>query len=140
MRGKKMSLARRDLGCKTSRGGPPLTREAGGGGHRKVASFQSMFLQPAIHGAAAQSQSLGSLADVSFVPGKSPLNEISFNFVKTHLLQLGRAASDLCAQTEVCRANGRARREQNAAFHRMIEFANVARPRMLMQGLDGGRV
>src|SRR5437899_2224529 len=123
-----------------NRGSPPLTREAGGGGHRKVASFQSMFLQPAIHGAAAQSQSLGCLADVSFVASESALNQVALNFVEAHLFQLSRATSSLRAQAEVCRADGRSRRQEHAAFHRMIQFANVARPCMLMKSLDSGRV
>src|SRR5438093_4250314 len=123
-----------------NRGSPPLTREAGGGGHRKVASFQSMFLQPAIHGAAAQSQSLGCLADVSFVASESALNQVALNFVEAHLFQLSRATSSLRAQTEVCRADGSARREEHPAFHRMIQFADVARPCMLMQSPDSGRI
>src|SRR5437773_6791916 len=90
-------------------GNPPLAREAGCGAHRPFASFQPMFLQPAIHGAAAQSQSLGCLADVAFVARESALNEIPLHFVEAHLLQLGRAASGLRAQAEVCRADGRAR-------------------------------
>src|SRR3989441_7205757 len=119
---------------------PPLTREAGGGGHRKVASFQSMFLQPAIHSAAAQSQSLGCLADVSFVASESALNQVALNFVEAHLFQLSRATSSLRAQTEVCRADGRPAREQHPAFHRMIQFADGARPCMLMQSPDSGRI
>src|SRR5712692_8395045 len=107
-------------------GSPPLTREAEGGGHRKAASFQSMFLQPTIHGAASQSLSLGCLADVSFV--------------EAHLLQLSHATSGLRPQAEVCRANGRAGGQEHAAFHRMIQFADVARPGMLMKSLDSGGV
>src|SRR5713226_5408399 len=121
-------------------GSLPLTREAGGGGHRKVASFQSMFLQPAIHGAAAQSQSLGCLADISFVARESTLDEIALNFVEAHLLQVGRAASGLRSQSEVCRADRRAGREEHPAFHCMIKFPNVAWPCMLMKSLDGSRV
>ena len=99
-----------------------------------------MFLQPAVHGAAAQSQSLGSLADISFVAGKCALDEISLHFVEAHLLELGRAAGGLRAQTEIRGADARARREEHAAFDRVIEFANVSRPRMLVKRLDGGSV
>ena len=99
-----------------------------------------MFLQPAIHGAAAQSQSLRRLAHISFVARECALDEIPLNFIEAHFLQLGRAARGLRAQTEVCRADRRARREEHAAFHRMIEFANIARPGMLMKSLDGGGV
>jgi len=41
---------------------------------------------------------------------------------------LAAPASGLRAQAEVCRANGRAGREEHAAFHRMIELPNVAWP------------
>src|SRR5258708_39223985 len=117
-----------------------LMRGAGCGGHRKVASFQSMFLQAAVHGAAAQSQSLGCLADVSFVACKSTLNQIALNFVEAHLLQLSCSTSSLCAQTEVCRADGWAGRKEYAAFHGVIQFADVARPGMFMKRLDSRRV
>src|SRR5258708_16637655 len=93
---------------------PRLVRGAGCGAHKPVASFQSMFLQPAIHGAAAQSQSLRCLADISFVAIESALDEIALDFVEAHLLQLGRATGNLRAQAEVCCADGRARREQHA--------------------------
>src|SRR5260370_33811374 len=99
-----------------------------------------MLLKTAIHGAAAQCKSLGCLADISFVARERALDEITLNFIEAHLLQLGRAASGLRAQTEVRRADGRAGREEYAAFHRMIEFANVARPGMLMESLAGGCV
>ena len=99
-----------------------------------------MFLQPAIHGAAAQSQSLRRLAHISFVARECALDEIPLDFIEAHFLQLGRAAGGLRAQTEVCRADGRTRREEHSAFHRMIEFANIARPGMLMKSLDGGGV
>src|SRR5260370_194345 len=99
-----------------------------------------MFLQPTIHGAAGQSQSLGSLADVSFVASESALNQIALHFVETHLFQFGYAASGLRAQAEVRSADRRARGEEHAAFHGMIQFADVARPGMLMQSFDSGGV
>src|SRR6202158_105827 len=137
---KNNSHATRESWRSANLGNPRLVRGAGCGAHRPVASFQSMFLQPAIHGAAAQPQSLGCLAYISLVAGESALEEIPLNFVEAHLLQLGRAAGGLRSQTEVCRADGRAGRKEHAAFPRMIEFANVARPRMLMKSLDGGGV
>src|SRR5438552_4197255 len=105
-----------------------------------VASFQPVFLQPAIHGAAAQSQSLGRLADVSFVARECALDEIAFHLVEAHLLELGGGASGLRAQTEVCRADGRARREKHTAFNCVIELANVPRPGMFVKSLAGGGV
>src|SRR6267154_4819159 len=117
-----------------------LMRGTGCGGRRKVASFQPMFLQPAVHGAAAQSQGLGCLADVSFVAHESALNQVALHFVEAHLLQLSRSTSRLCAQAEVCRTDGRAGRKEYATFHSVIQFADVARPGMLMKSLDRGRV
>src|SRR6266403_2452286 len=117
-----------------------LMRGAGYGGHRKVASFQSMFLQAAVHGAAAQSQGFGCLADVSFVARESALNQVALHFVEAHLLQLGRSTSSLCTQAEVCRADGWAGRKEYATFHCVVQFADVARPGMLMKSLDRGRV
>src|SRR6267378_2866160 len=139
-RRKNNSHATRESWRSANLGNPRLARGAGCGAHRPVGSFQSMFLQPAIHGAAAQPQSLGCLAYIPFVAGESALDEIPLNFVEAHLLELGRAAGGLRAQTEVCCADGRAGRKEHAAFHRMIEFANVARPRMLVKSLDGGGV
>src|SRR3989475_5384658 len=123
-----------------NRGSPPLTREAGGGGHRRVACVQYMFVASAIRGAAAQSQSLGCLADVCFVASESALNQVALNFVEAHLFQLSRATSSLRAQTEVCRADGRPGREQHPAFHRMCQCADCVRPCMLMQSHDSGRI
>src|SRR6266480_2308669 len=80
------------------------------------------------------------LADVAFVAGESTLDEIPLHFVEAHLLQLGRPAKSLRAQAEVCRANGRAGREEHAAFHRVIELPNIAWPGMFMKSLHGGRV
>jgi len=97
-----------------------------------------MFLQPAVHGAAAQSQGLGGLADVSFVARESALNQVALHFVEAHLLQLCRSTSSLCTQAEVCRADGWAGRKEYATFHRVVQFADVARPGMLMKSLDRG--
>src|SRR5229473_1687671 len=143
-----MSRQRRKNNCHATKeswrsanlGNPLLARGAGCGAHRPVPSFQSMFLQPAIHGAAAQAQCLRRLADISFVARERALDEIPLNFVEAHLLQLGRAAGGLRAQPEVCRADGGAGREEHAAFYRVVEFANVARPCMLVKSLDGGGV
>src|SRR5437899_6635776 len=67
----------------TEESGQPATPEGqrpalgvGSGAHTLVGSFQSMLLQPAVHGATAQSESFGGLADISFVTRKSTLNEI----------------------------------------------------------------
>src|SRR6202521_4361428 len=137
---KNNSHATRESWRSASLGNPPLARGAGYGAHRIVASFQSMFLQPAIHGAAAQSQGFGSLADISFVTRESALEEIALPFVEAHPLQLRRPSCSLRAQAEICCANGRAGRQEHAAFHGMIKFANVGRPGMLMKSLDGGCV
>src|SRR5713101_4828606 len=117
-----------------------LMRGAGCGGHRRAASFQSMFLQPAVHGAAAQSQGLGGLADVSFVARESALNQVALHFVEAHLLQLRCSTSSLCTQAEVCRADGWAGRKEHATFHCVIQFADVAWPGMFMKSLDSRRV
>src|SRR5258708_39082396 len=99
-----------------------------------------MFLQPAVHGAAAQSQGLGCLADVSFVTRESALNQVALHFVEAHLLQLRRSTSSLCTQAEVCRADGWAGRKEYATFHGVVQFADVARPGMFMKRLDSRRV
>src|SRR5204862_4661688 len=111
---------------------PLLARGAGPGAHRTIPSFQSMFLQPAIHGAATESQGLGCLTDVPLVSGESALDEVPLHFVEAHLLQLGRSAGGLRAQAEIRRAHGRSGRKEHAPLHRVIQFANVARPGMLM--------
>src|ERR1700694_4987892 len=119
---KNNSHATRESWRSANLGNPRLVRGAGCGAHRPVASFQSMFLQPAIHGAAAQPQSLVCLAYIPFVAGESALDEIPLNFVKAHLLELGRATGGLRAQTEVCRADGRAGRKEQAALPRRAAF------------------
>src|SRR5260370_31388751 len=97
-----------------------------------------MFLKTAIHGAAAQSQSLGCLADISFVARERALDEITLNFIEAHLLQLGRAASGLRAQTEVCRAYRRAGQRSNPASPPMMKFPTVAGPGMPLKSLGAG--
>src|SRR6266478_8675301 len=99
-----------------------------------------MFLQPAVHGTATQSQDLGCLADVSFVARESALNQVALHFVEAHLLELSRSTSSLGTQAEVCRADGWAGRKEYATFHGVLQFADVARPGMLMKRLDRGRV
>src|SRR2546429_604300 len=96
----------------TEESGQPATPEGqrpalgvGSGAHTLVGSFQSMLLQPAVHGATAQSESFGGLADISFVTRKSTLNEILLDFVETHLLQLCNAAGGLRAQAEIGRTH-----------------------------------
>src|SRR5260370_40926411 len=69
--------------------------------------------------------------------GECALDEIAFHLVEAHLLELGGGASGLRAQTEVCRADGRARREKHTAFNCVVELANVPRPGMLMKSFAG---
>src|SRR5213082_2720503 len=71
---------------------------AGCGAHKSSASFQLMLLQPAVHGAPAQSQGFGGLADIPLVAGKCALNQILLHFVEAHLLELGGSAGGLRAQ------------------------------------------
>src|SRR5579859_812576 len=113
---------------------------AGCGAHKSAASFQLMLLQPAVHSAAAQSKRFGGLADVPLVTGKRALDEIFLHFVEAHLFELSSSASSLCAQAKVGRADGGPRGKEHASFHRMIQFAHIPRPRVLVESLQRGRI
>src|SRR5215469_8227488 len=100
-----------------------------------------MLLQPPVHGAAAQSQGLGGLADVSRMTGKRALDEILLHFVEAHLLELGGGATDgLGAQAEVRCANAWPGGKKHASFDRMVQFAHIPGPGMLMESFEGRRI
>src|ERR1700730_18377831 len=77
--------------------------------------------------------------------GKCPLYEIPLDFIEAHFFQLGGAAGSRDTQAQISGTHRGSGRHQQAAFDGVIEFADVARPRMLMEspergGVEGGNI
>src|SRR6266403_676872 len=60
--------------------------------------------------------------------GKRALNQIPFDFIEAHFLELCGAAGGLRAQTQISGAHRWSGRHQHAAFDGMIQLADVSRP------------
>src|ERR1700682_5017490 len=101
----------------------------------EAASFQAVFLQSAIHRAAAQAERLGGLTHIPIVAGKRALYQVMLDIVKAHVFEARSGAGSGCAQSEIGGANQRAGSEENAALDRVIELPHIARPRMLVEEL-----
>ena len=66
------------------------------------------------------------------------LNQIPFDFIETHFLQLRGSACRLCTQAQISGAHRWSGRHQYAAFDGVIELADVSRPGVFMKGSDRG--
>src|SRR5437016_2149164 len=97
--------------------------------------LESVPLQTAIERAAAQPQGLGRLADVAVEARHRLLDQESLDVLEAHLLDARRRIL-VQAQAEVARTDRRRLRHQHAALDRVIELADVARPRMIEQRLQ----
>src|ERR1700730_7952969 len=97
-----------------------------------AASFQAVFLQAAVHRAAAQAQSFCRLAHIAVVPRQRALNQVMLHFIEAHLLEPRTGARSRGAQTEIPGTHQWSCGKQHSALDRMIQFANVSWPRMLV--------
>src|SRR4029077_16630502 len=105
-----------------------------------AASFQAVFLQATIHGAAAQTERFGSLADIAIVTSQRALDEVMLDFVEAHVFEAGIGADGGRAEAEIGGADRGSGGEEDAALDSVIEFADVAGPGMLVQELHGHRI
>src|SRR6266446_4396151 len=72
--------------------------------------------------------------------GKRALNQIPFDFIEAHFLELCGAAGGLRAQTQISGAHRWSGRHQHAAFDSMIQLADVSRPGVFVKSPDRGGV
>src|SRR6266849_69035 len=100
---------------------------------------QPVSLQPAVQGAAAETQGFGRLADVAIEARHRLLDEEAFDFLEAHVLD-SRALIAIDAEPELAEPDDRALRHQHAAFNGVIELADVARPRVVEQRLHCRRL
>ena len=113
---------------------------AWGGFMPRAASFQAMFLQAAVHGAAAEAQRFRGLTHIAVVAGQCALYEVMLDVVEAHVFKARSRAGGGCAQSEIGGANQRAGSEENAALDGVIKFAHIAGPGMLVKELHGHRI
>src|SRR5271154_2004727 len=62
-------------------------RAVGCGARSLNASFQSIFLQPPVHGAAAEAQGPRGFADVAVMTREGALNQITLHVIKVHFFE-----------------------------------------------------
>src|SRR6267142_4341876 len=72
--------------------------------------------------------------------GECALNQIPFDFIEAHFLQLRGAACGLRAQSEITGAHRWSSRHQHAALDGMIQLADIPRPGVFVKSPDRGRV
>src|ERR1700722_1986805 len=119
---------------------PPPAPGAGCDVRTPGVSFQAVFLQAAIHRAAAESQRLGCLADVSVVAGECALGEGAVHFIEGHFFESNGASGRASAQAEIGGAHQLSLRQQDSTLDRVIELAHISRPGMVEQKLRRARV
>src|ERR1700680_1874124 len=105
-----------------------------------AASFQAVFLQTAVHRAAAKAQSFCRLADIAVVPRERALNQVMLHFIEAHLFEPRTGARSHGAQTKIAGSHPRSCGEQPSPLYVMIHFTNVSRPRMLVENLCRYRI
>src|SRR5437667_4533349 len=97
-----------------------------------------VLLQTAVEAAAAQSQGLGRLADVSLEPRQRFLDQVALDFFEAHFFQPGWAARIGRAQAQVSRPHNVSLRQEDTPLDGMIELADIPRPRMPLKRLRRG--
>src|SRR6266436_6465733 len=102
-----------------------------------AASFQAVFLQAPIHRATAKAQSLGGLADVSVVACQRALNQMMLNVIEAHLFEPRASTRSSGPQSQIGRTNQGPGSQQHSSLNRVIQFAYIARPGMLVKNLRG---
>src|SRR5579859_468979 len=114
---------------------PPPAPVAGCDARTRGVSFQTVFLQPPVHRAAAQPQRLGRLAYISVMARQGALYQVALHFVQAHLLETHCAARGSAAQAEISGADKLSLGKQYSPLDCVIQFADVSRPRVFMQKL-----
>src|SRR5262245_40656092 len=102
-------------------------------------SSKPKFLQPAIKGAAAQSQSFGGLADVAVETGQRLFDQEAFDLFEVHVFEPRRAVRRLI-EAQVAGLDDRPLRHQDGAFDGVVQLAHVAGPGVLRERVHRRRV
>src|SRR5688572_17981392 len=100
---------------------------------------ETILLQAAIERAAAESERFRRLADVTAKARERFADKEELDLFDAHLVEALRAFARR-AQAEVAGLHELAVRHQHGALDRVVEFADVSRPRMLEQDLQRGRL
>jgi hypothetical protein len=93
---------------------------------------ESVTLNASVESAAAQSEQLRRMADVSVKAGESLSYQNTLNFLQTQILQTRRAGA-LVPKSEVFDADARTLRHQDRPFDDVTELADVSGPGMPKQ-------
>src|SRR5438093_1570739 len=101
--------------------------------------LESVALESSIQRAAAQTERFGRLADVAVEARHRLLDQESLDVLEAHLLD-ARGRILVQPQAEIAGADRGGLRHQHAALDRVIELADVARPRMVEQRLQRRRL
>src|SRR5712691_7319194 len=95
---------------------------------------EAVPLQPPVQRAAAEAQRFRGLAHVAVGPRHRLLDQESFDLLEAHVLHpRSRIAVD--AEPQLAESDRRALRHQDAAFHGVVELADISRPRVIEQRL-----
>src|SRR5437762_6030488 len=97
--------------------------------------LKAMLLHAPVQRAAAQSEGFGGLANVSLKALQSFANEDRFHSLEAEFFQIGRLRT-LHIQSQVCSLDLLAPTHEHGALYRVIEFPDVAGPRVLRQVLQ----
>src|SRR5690242_17374794 len=96
--------------------------------------------EPAVQRAAAQAEGFRGLTHVPLVARECLLDEESLHLVEREILESRRIRRARRAETQVAGAHELALREEDGALHRVIELADVPRPRMIEERLHRAEV
>src|SRR5206468_7590526 len=102
-------------------------------------TLQSIALQASIERAPAETERLRRLAHVAVEAHHRLLDEKAFDILEAHVFDARRSVA-VDAQTELAETDRRSLRHQDAALDGVIELADVARPGMIEQRLQRGRL
>src|SRR5207249_3142235 len=105
----------------------------------KFQILEAVALKPSVQSATAKTQRLGGLADVAVESRHRLLDEEAFDVLEAHLFD-ARCRVAVDAQAQLAEPNRRRLRHQDAALGRVIQLADVARPRMIEQRLQRPRL
>src|SRR3989442_1742731 len=106
--------------------------------YQPLTQSQSILFQPSIKGAAAQAERFGGLHRVAVATCECLFDQIPLDLVQAHVLEARRGFA-IGAQTEVGSLRGVALRHQHGALDRVVQFADVARPAVLLEQLQRRR-
>src|SRR5258708_6287607 len=99
----------------------------------------AVLFEAAVEGGSGEAERARGGTDVAGVAGHGFLDEELLDVLEAHLLERDAAFAGR-AQREVAHADRIAARHERRALDRVVELADVARPRVVEQGLERRRL